>query len=103
MKTYITLKQLERAGACASQRRVFKRQFGARVRVSEKLAEIYAEKFNWAWAAYSLLTPQALRVWCRVDARIWRSGLGSSEHRSARARAFARAFLSEANNSKGKR
>ena len=53
----ITLEQLETAGACSEQRKLFEQLFGSEVGVTEELCVRYASKFDWDWARCLLTAP----------------------------------------------
>ena len=95
----LTLATLRKKGACASQRRLFKRRFGDRVRVTEAGCESVAIEFSFSWAASHLLSPQAY-LHCGRDSGPIRADYASGriswdESRRALARAFARAYIAD--------
>ena len=55
----ITLKQLDRRGACKEQRNLFEKLFGASVEITKELCIKHASDFDWAWAARNFLGASA--------------------------------------------
>lgn len=93
MATHITLDQLTAAGACESQRDEFSRLFPTgKARVTIKRAKALASVFDWAWAAYNLLTAPARAVY--DDARA--AARAASRAAMATARAAYNAAIAEA-------
>ena len=55
----ITLKQLDKRGACTEQRDLFEKLFGAAVDITKKLCIKHASDFDWTWAARNFLSAPA--------------------------------------------
>jgi len=70
---YITLKQLQDAGACEEQQKLFKQAFGEQVEISEALAVQYAKVFNWEWAAEHLLSVLGRKAYREAEATAWKT------------------------------
>jgi len=85
----ITLDDLDKAGACQSQRREFARLFPEGVEVTPDLCEKYSDVFDWEWAAENLLSPSAWAEYGKVRASAW------AEYDKVRARAFGALFDQE--------
>ena len=60
VKRYVTLNMLVESRACQLQTLIFHDAFGERVLVTEHICSVYANIFNWFWAAENLLSPKAL-------------------------------------------
>jgi len=118
----ITLKQLQDAGACEEQQKLFKQAFGEQVEISEALAVQYAKVFNWEWAAEHLLSVlgrkayreavaaavkayheavvTAAKTYCEAEATAAKAydeavAAAWKTYREARAIAFYRAYVEE--------
>ena len=96
MPKFITLTQLEAAGACLRERKRFEALFGPRVRVTEELAKVVASEFSWLWAAEHLLSEEGQRIFeeAKAPARdvFYRTRLALN---SALAVAFAKAYVAD--------
>ena len=79
----ITLQQLKHLNACQGQVQLFRELFGNAVVPNEELAIEHASAFDWEWASYNLLSPeawaeykkvrdQALAEYEKVRASAWR-------------------------------
>ena len=66
-----TLKIAQLKGACADQRALFRKTFGASVEVTEALAIEHAALFDWAWAAENLLSAPARAEYDKACAPAW--------------------------------
>jgi hypothetical protein len=109
MPSTITLAQLKTADACADQRALFKKTFGASVEVTEALCASVADKFDWDWASAYLLGAPALAEYERARATAWAEyervcapawadyerarATAMAEYERACATAFARVYL----------
>ena len=73
MKTrkLLRISQLIEAGACPEQVKLFRKLFGKQVFVTVKRAVSVADKFDFSWAARTLLTPPARADFDRVCAPAW--------------------------------
>ena len=72
MKPYtLTLAQLRKAGACASELNRLKIIFGISVVITEELCVDHAGDCNWDWAARHLLSRPALAEYNHVTAAAW--------------------------------
>ena len=64
----ITLKQLEKLGACELQVLKFREFFGDSVEVTQELCLEHANAFNWCWVAIKLASAGALKEFRRAIA-----------------------------------
>ena len=55
----ITLKQLDKRGACKGQRDLFEKLFGASVEITKELCIKHASDFDWTWATKNFLSAPA--------------------------------------------
>ena len=97
MSRILRLQTLIDKGACAEQVELFRKLYGDKVRVTQKLCVAVADKFSFDWAATKLLSAS---VWAeyerdmapaeaeyqRVKASAW------AEYGRVRARAFAKCY-----------
>jgi hypothetical protein len=79
----ITLQQLTDKDACQEQVDLFRALFGDSVDVTEELCASVAGKFDFDWAASSLLAPSARAEYKRATAPAW------AEYKRATAPAWA--------------
>lgn len=94
MKTsrVLTLKQLEKAGACEEQKDLFKRLFGESVEITLETVEKYGKRFRIDWAAHMLLSYGAWLLYCSRTA--WhRNGLEIPAHRAKCALVFSELYI----------
>lgn len=90
MKPYtLTITQLRKAGACASELKRLKIIFGTSVVITEELCVDHAGNCNWDWAARNLLSLPALAEYNRVRTA------ASAKYNRATARAFARLWIND--------
>ena len=72
MKPYtLTIAQLRKARACASELKRLKIIFGSSVVITEKLCVDHADDCSWDWAARNLLSRPASAEYNRVTAPAW--------------------------------
>lgn len=69
---YITLKQLEEHRACSYQRELFKSLFGDKVLVTLSDCIMYADNFDFVWAARNLLSPTQKKAYSKALAPAYR-------------------------------
>ena len=84
----ITLKQLDKRGACTEQRDLFEKLFGAAVDITKELCIKHASDFDWTWAARNFLSDPAWAKYNKACAPAW------AKYDKACASAFADAALS---------
>jgi len=63
----LTVDQLREKGACSEQRRDFYAKYGASLIVTENVFDDVADKFDWRWGAYFLLSDDGKKEWGRID------------------------------------
>ena len=96
----LTLETLKVERACAEQLRLFESMFGQSVEVTEALCVEVSAKFDFAWAAQRLLSPDALAEYERVTAPAWAEykrvkASAWAEYKRVKAAAFARAYIGD--------
>jgi len=69
----ITLTQLYTAHACSDQVLLFKHFFGGEVEVTRELALQYASRFDFEWAAKTLLSSLARKMYREATASVWKA------------------------------
>jgi hypothetical protein len=79
----LELQTLVNNGACAEQVELFKQVFGDSVAITPELCVSVADKFDFAWAAQHLLSPEARADYWRVTEAVW------AEYERARESAWA--------------
>ena len=79
MSRILKLQTLIDAGACESQVGLFRFMFGQQVRVTQKLCVSVADKFNFRWAAYHLLSAVALAKYERASAAAFAKAYNGDE------------------------
>jgi hypothetical protein len=103
----ISLRHLERAGACNDGRREFVRRFGERTLATVTIAVANADQFDWDWAAEYLLRASYQEDYqnriCAWSWEPWRDSLNRDQlipgahfaHNRYKAATFAKLFLAQ--------
>ena len=71
MSRILRLQTLIDKGACAEQVELFRKLYGDKVRVTQKLCVAVADKFSFDWAATKLLSASAGAEYERDMAQVW--------------------------------
>lgn len=92
----LTAQMLKNKGVCVDQYRIFLRQFGETVIVTEELAEKTKHAFNWTWVAENFLSDAGLEAYqkaCFIARR--ERGQNWDDYMAECAKQFARIYISE--------